>query len=268
MVKEKPAERALPILREARANAASKEARAGFDLAMARALSNLEQHDELREVATRLLEAFPNSATAFEHLTEALARLGRLEELEQSADRRLERLPNDPAAIRALATASHLKKQYGKAMLQWERLVSLGKSKPKDLNRFAWEALLAGTATQKTVETFQTAAFLPKEKEKDKEKAETLFTLAALFAELEKTTEARTSLLEAMNTEGLEEPDSKSWYVFGRIAEQYGEPAAAAAAYRQVKPPKKQGISVANSAYLLAKRRLEQLIKEKKVGAS
>ena len=50
-----------------------------------------------------------------------------------------------------------------------------------------------------------------------------LHTLSSIQAELGNTTEAREVILHAMEVGGLEEPDSLCWYVFARIAEQYGE---------------------------------------------
>jgi hypothetical protein len=56
----------------------------------------------------------------------------------------------------------------------------------------------------------------------------------------------------------LEEPDNAAWYVFGRIAEQYGERDAAIADYKRVDaPPDPRNLS--DSPYLLAQRRLKIL---------
>ena len=84
--------------------------------------------------------------------------------------------------------------------------------------------------------------------------------MASLYADVGKTTEARQVLLQAMDVGGLEEPNEESWYVFGRIAEQFGVHDAATADYRRLKAPE-AGDASPVSTYLLAQRRLKALRK-------
>jgi hypothetical protein len=53
--------------------------------------------------------------------------------------------------------------------------------------------------------------------------ASVLHTPGCIYAETGKTSEARETLLQAMDAGSLVQPKSNSWYGFGRIAEQYGE---------------------------------------------
>ena len=70
------------------------------------------------------------------------------------------------------------------------------------------------------------------------ENAACLRTLAAVYAELGKTSEALENLRRAVEIRG-ERIDEADWYVLGRIAEQYGLDEVAAGLYRKV--PAKAG---------------------------
>jgi len=54
-----------------------------------------------------------------------------------------------------------------------------------------------------------------------------MHTLAAIYAEQGKTSEARELILKVMDLWALDEPNSEALFVFGRIAEQYGNVDAA-----------------------------------------
>ena len=82
----------------------------------------------------------------------------------------------------------------------------------------------------------------------------TLHTLAAVYAEMGKTTEARQTILQSIELAGKEEPASEDWYVFGRIAENYGEYEAALECYGKVEAPE---IPAQDSTHRLTANRLE-----------
>ena len=82
-----------------------------------------------------------------------------------------------------------------------------------------------------------------------------LHTLAAVYAELGKTSEALENLRRAVEVRG-ERSEEADWYVLGRIAEQYGLDEVAAGLYRKV--PAKQD-AAADSVYVLAQRRLKKV---------
>jgi len=85
-----------------------------------------------------------------------------------------------------------------------------------------------------------------------------LHTLACLYAEIGKTKEARDLLLRGMDELRLDEPNDDYWYVFGRIAEQYGEREIAIADYRKLEKPK-QALAIPTSTYRLAQMRLKAM---------
>lgn len=84
------------------------------------------------------------------------------------------------------------------------------------------------------------------------------FPRCAVEAELDKPAEARASLLQRMTGMGEDEPDDNDWYVFGRIAECYGLQQEAAGMYHRVQPPRNT-LTVADSSYALAQRRLKSM---------
>ncbi len=92
-------------------------------------------------------------------------------------------------------------------------------------------------------------------------KASILHTLACLYADLGRATEAREVILQAMEAGGYDEPKSHDWYVFGRIAEHYGVAEAAAQAYGKVEAPEREE-DLLTSTYAMAQRRLEALAAE------
>ncbi len=255
------AEKGLPLLLEGREKAATDEQRLRFDLALAAAYAKLKRYSELAAVAERLQKTAPDSRTAFQYRITALVALRRWGGAEQVAQARLERLPGDAEATRALADLASRQGQSEKAMGFWRQLVDAGKATSSDLNSLAWQALVAEKLIPQAIETAQQASLLTEQKS-----FAILHTVASLYAEVGQTSEARSMILQAMEVEAMEEPNEESWYVFGRIAEQYGESQAAAAAYRKLNPPKENQDSPV-ATYHLAKRRLDRLIKDKKIKA-
>ncbi len=82
--------------------------------------------------------------------------------------------------------------------------------------------------------------------------------LAAVDAELGKEADARATLLQRMKGLGSPEPDDDEWYVFGRIAEQYGLTQEAATMYRKLARPRNE-LMIASSSYGLAQKRLKAM---------
>jgi hypothetical protein len=61
--------------------------------------------------------------------------------------------------------------------------------------------------------------------------------MSALMAEIGKTAEARALSLRAMDLRELDEPNDACWYVFGRIAEQFGLSEVALEDYARIVRP-------------------------------
>ena len=68
-----------------------------------------------------------------------------------------------------------------------------------------------------------------------------LHTLACLYAEQGRTAEAYRIILQSIGARADEAPSAEDWYVFGRLAEQYGLPDVARKYYRKVARPEEPG---------------------------
>ena len=247
------AKRAIPILRKGKEHAGSGDARIKFNLALAGAFMCLDQPENVLPIARQLLEVRPDSLSAFRHLANSLRKLGRRDELKKVAEERLKRLPDDPGALRLLAELARRQENFEQAQRLFERLVEIGKAEAGDFNNRERQTLFENAVTDQAIEQAQRAVILTRNAA-----AGSLHTLASLYAEVGKTTEAREVILQAMEVEAMDEPEPHFWYVFGRIAEQYGELDAALDAYRKVEPPEHEE-DIPDSTYRLVQRRLAVL---------
>jgi len=144
-----------------------------------------------------------------------------------------------------------------KAAQGWaKKLVDQGKVDAEVLNSMAWFALFTGKVEQEDI----TNAI--KSTQMARNNPHILHTLACLYADTGKATEARDLLLKAMDELNIIEPNDDYWYAFGRIAEQYGEREIAIADYRKLEKPK-EPLAVATSSWRLAQGRLKALGAEK-----
>ena len=87
---------------------------------------------------------------------------------------------------------------------------------------------------------------------------QSLHTLATVHVERAEPALAYEALIRSMDTEPRDRPSVHDWYVIGRIAELYGEPEAARAAYERVEPTRGLGTH-ADDTRNLAQRRLDAL---------
>ena len=249
MVETVSADRAIPILQEGRKKAESEPDKVHFDLALALAFARLDRQEEMLTVTRRLLQARPDSPTAFGQVAESLRRLEHWDDFERLAQDRLSRLPNDPDALRLLGELAHFHEgDFDKARQFHQKLVNLGEANANDFNNQAWRTLFYDLVAEEGIELAQRAVLLTQSLN-----AASLHTLATLYAEAGKTTEARQVILQSIEIGAEEEPASDDWYVFGRIAVQYGEREAAVAAYQKVEPPNREAT---DSTYELAQKRL------------
>jgi tetratricopeptide (TPR) repeat protein len=173
---------------------------------------------------------------------------------EAAANARLTRRPNDRVALRSLSQAATAQADFARGEKYLETIREAGKSEAVDLNGIAWLSLFVGKVTQQQLDMAQQANMLLQN-----QSYATLHTLACLYAEMGKTTEARQVILQAMRAASLREPDSDAWYVFGRIYEQYGLDDAAIAAYKRVDKPE---LTDPESTYALAQAHLSTPAKQ------
>jgi predicted Zn-dependent protease len=128
-------------------------------------------------------------------------------------------------------------------------LIDSSKAQADDLNQYAWTALFMPNVGPEAIEAADHANTMTQ-----KRSFAILHTLGCLYAETGQEKQAREVLLAAMDSAGLDEPNSEVWYGFGRIAEQLGEFEAAKAAYARVDKPE---YIFPGATYLLSQRRTE-----------
>jgi predicted Zn-dependent protease len=171
----------------------------------------------------------------------------------QSINERLARNPEDHAALSAEAGIAMRNGEAEKCIEIGKKIIAAGSSTAPDWNNTAWAYLMANRVTPEAIDFAQKGVYATQSSAFG-----TLHTLAALYAEVGKTTEAREVILQAMDVAGQDEPEDNSWYVFGRIDEQYGITSDAAAAYGRVtKPVTDDGLPA--TVWALAQRRLVAL---------
>ncbi len=244
----------IPLLKVELETAAEAGLRERLQLALASAYALTGQSEELLDTATALAASRPTSDRAFSMIGLALIKLGRWEALETHAAARLKKDARDPQALRL-----QLESAVGQVNLQLGRrqedlLRQSGKLQASDFNELAWLALLAGAVDQRALDAVQQGIL----QSQSNPTATLLHTAASLYAETGKSVEAREVLLQSIALRGDDEPDPASWYVFGRIAENYGEVGAARDMYGRVTRPKDE-LAVPSSTYALAQRRLAAL---------
>jgi tetratricopeptide (TPR) repeat protein len=248
---EHRAEQSLPILIQDREKADSPDVRSYIDMALCWAYGMLGQYEKLLPITEKLLESTPASETLFNNMVRTLMELDRFDEAERIANERLEMLPGDRAAFRFLVDIAESGGDFQKAIAIIEQMMQLGKAEVQDLNEYAWISLFMEELEEKAVEAGRRAVLLSNSRN-----AATLHTLASIYAGLGRTSEARELILNSLEVAGREIPASHDWYVFGRIAEQYGEKEAAVRAYNKVEAPSDNELL---STYELAQKRLKFL---------
>ncbi|MGZ8811002.1 MAG: transglutaminase domain-containing protein, partial [Thermoanaerobaculia bacterium] len=251
MISADLADKGIPILEASRKAETSPERQLHIDHALAMALISKQKPDDVLPIAKRLHAAKPRSSEAFDMLYNAYQRLGKRAESEQLANERLKMIPKDQDALRALAENSMTAGDYATADRYYRQILQELEPSPVEYNEIAWNALLAGRDLEAALENARQAL-----SSGGTGSPALLHTVAAIYAELGKSMEARDALLQSIDIAGREDPSPADWYVLGRIAENYGATDAALAAYRKVDKPK---VADAGATYVLAARRMKAL---------
>ena len=175
----------------------------------------------------------------------------RWDEFHALADQRLAAHPDDLFALRKLEDAALQKGDFDEIRKLRERMTRAGIAEGGDLNNFAWAALASGRIEDADLEAARRGATLA-----DYKSYASLHTLAALYAETGKTSEAYRVILQAIGLHG-DQAMGSDWFIFGQLAEQYGLPEEARSYYERV--PKDPNTDRATSTYRLAQNRLVAL---------
>jgi len=242
----------LPVLTTCRQSAPEGPRRTAFDRAILESYRMRASYAEAADAAARLLESHPDSLYLYTARAASLSGLKRWDDLRRLAEQRLARKPDDTTATETLAEAVVNQGDFDGALQILERALDAGGAGSGAYNETAWLLLVRGKADDRTLELAQRAAALSEYKVYP-----ILHTLAAVYAEQGKTAEAYRLILQALDVkEGG--PDTPDWYVFGRLAEQYGLPDVARRYYEKARGADGAEPSPATSLYLV-RRRLEAL---------
>jgi tetratricopeptide (TPR) repeat protein len=241
----------IPAIIVARDKAKTDVTRAYLERALAQAYESDENYTELRASALRLLQAYPTSDVARYRLYVACSRLKDWATITQAIQTRLDKVPDDDDAQGLLAEVYSDQGKFEEANAIFKQMLDAGRGGPNNMNSFAWNQLLMNKITPEGLEQARRGVSLDKS-------YDMIHTLAAIYAENGNPQEARQLVLGILEQYGMNEPDGPLWYVFGRVAEAYGQPQAALACYKRV-DWKEKYTPEPNSTYMLAQKRLTGL---------
>jgi histone deacetylase complex regulatory component SIN3 len=196
-----------------RDSAKNQTERARLNLVLAYAYQAQERWTELVAVAEELTNGFPDSFVAFEFATKGYAGLMQFAEWENLVQSRLQKHSEEPQYIRASATLARYRNDFTRSRQLIKGLMDRSKASEQDLNSYAWDILSLGKPDQEAIEAAQRADQLTKNAN-----FSIVHTLACLYAEAGKTTQARELLLKAMEVSHLQEPDPAIWFGMAEIA--------------------------------------------------
>ncbi len=245
---KKSAELALPVLEAARPTA-SPDVQWRIDQALLAAEQVLERWEDSLQIANRLAERFPDSGRAFAASMLALTKLERDDEVRAQARARLEKTPGDMTALQVLGTDALRHGRYADAVKYYGQVLDRANATAGDYNDHAWASVFAKSEMETALDHAQHAAA------QEPESYAILNTLAVVYAEQGKSSEARDTLLKSLDQLEDDELTPSDWYVVGRIAENYGILDAATEAYRNIpKPDETEG-----TTWALAQQRLHAM---------
>ncbi|MCK6545950.1 DUF3857 domain-containing protein [Myxococcota bacterium] len=239
----------VPLLRDATLRA-NEERRPIVLAALARAYGVSKEFDKLVDVTRQLYEASPDEEVKLVSHAEALGQAGRAVEALKLLDTGARRHPDSTwlSIVKASVLARDLGDHAG-AVVVLQREVDQGRADAMIHNNLAWNLVLEGKSPDRAIEHALKSASMDKYRH-----PASLHTLATAYAEAGRTAEAKEAFLRLVELrDGPPEPDD--WYVYGRIAEEYGLVDVAKTAYARVAHSEHRR----DGAALLAERRLKGL---------
>lgn len=232
-------------------------------------LAEIEGYNYLRNYGkgladcAELAKKYPESKWIFSNESYDLTALGRLSEADSLARDRINRIPGDITAQRVLEVDALAQNNYDLAHELGLKIIASEDAQAGDFNEVAWVSLFTGKTGKDDL------SYAIKGAQIGHNAFAELHTLASVYAELGDPRKARELLVQAMDKADLNEPETETWYLLGRIAEACGEVDIAAADYHRVEKPKLQLPStLATSTFKLAQLRLKTLQSTGKLSAS
>jgi tetratricopeptide (TPR) repeat protein len=209
------------------------------------------------EATERLGRAHPTSKVVRDSKLRALWELKRYQEYEKLVRLELDREKKPGSErtqlLRWLAGLQSDRGRMKEARKTYQMAIDEGHATSEIYNGMAWNGLFVGKLPDDILNHALQAAQLSSFKSYSQ-----LHTLACVYAELGKVEEARQTLTQLLALESDDEQQAgpATQYVIGRLAEAYGMPEVARAAYEKVTPPARP---TPTGTYLLAKARLAAL---------
>lgn len=248
--------RGITILEQTRSKGVTDAENENIDLALMSGYLQLKDYAQAIIPVRALEQRAPRSRKIFFAQLEILRAQNKFQEADKLVRDRLSRNPEDIDALRSLSRNSSIQLHFENAYEETLKAQSSGNSGPSDFNQLAWLSLFFPRPNGPDLESAIRASQL------SPNSAAILHTLGSVYAEIGKTKEARDVMLQIMDLLSLDQPDGPIWYVFGRIAEHYGERDIALADYDKVPPPKAFYFDEANS-FRLAQNRIQILGRRK-----
>lgn len=244
---------AIAILEGGRGNTTGAAA-APLSAALAEASFQAKQYNKSLAIAEDLVKQLPQSLTAVLLASRAAYAAGGQKGGRRIVDASIGRFDQDPMALRAIAGVAMGFGDVETSAKLTRQIIDSGRATPGDYNQIAWGDLMSAKTGPASLEAANQGVLMMG----NRATSGLLHTLAAVDADIGKETEARAVLLQHMKLDGSPEPLDADWYVFGRIAEEYGLTKDASAMYRRLERPKTD-LGLAASSYALAQRRLAGL---------
>jgi predicted Zn-dependent protease/transglutaminase-like putative cysteine protease len=254
--KKNTAERGIAILEQAKTAGVTDADNENIDLALMVGYLQLKNYDRANIAVKALEQRTPHSRRVFFTQVDILRGQKKFEEADKLVQNKLNKDPDDIDALRSLSTNYAMQRRFEEAYELEVKASANGNSAPSDFNQLAWLSLFFSRQNGPDIESALRASQLVTNS------MPILHTLGCIYAEMGKTKEARDLMLQIMDLQSLDQPNSYLWYVFGRIAEQYGERDIALADYAKVSSPKGFFVDEA-STFRLAQNRMQILEQHK-----
>ncbi len=247
------AEKGVEILKQGRSKAVKESQLKSFDYALYFGYQTLEDLPLMYSTSGKLFEIYPESDFAWSSYLDALLRNNKGEELLRVTASRLKEDPTDSISINILINYYFSQMNFSKVDEIFSEQLKANRETARLYNAVAWMDLFKPSSDKKGLEYARKAVNLSNGRSEA-----ILHTLASQYAEAGRCREARNTLDEVIRLSGNDDPSSDDWYVLGRIAEEYGMMDSAVEYYEKVEKPELE-VDLYNSAYVLARRRLEKI---------